>query len=341
MVDTDTAQGTYVETSFERDTRYISARITADGRDGWPVEPGRYRLVVSRACPWANRAIIVRRLLGLESVLSMGIAGPTHDARSWRFDLDPGGVDPVLGIPRLKDAYETAYPGYDRGITVPAIVDIHTGGVVTNDFRQITLDLSTEWTAYHRQGAPQLYPEHLRDEIISGSLTPGTELNEVTLAESLGVAERVTFAEVIERFCTRPIPDALRRVPAPDDPQAVDRLRAAREVLRGRLDELDAFRDLCTETLDVLDPQLRDLLEDTGQLIAGGRGEEGATAGIGDLLQEGRVDGRVEGVRVGCCSSVMTGLRIITMSSWSIWPAGGWCGAGCRRVWRGLPGCMG
>ena len=48
---------------FVRDSRYIADRITADGRDGWPVEPGRYRLVVSRACPWASRAIIVRRLL--------------------------------------------------------------------------------------------------------------------------------------------------------------------------------------------------------------------------------------------------------------------------------------
>jgi len=59
---------------------------------------------VSRACPWANRAIIVRRLLGLENVISMGIAGPTHDARSWTFDLDPGGRDPVLGIERLQEA---------------------------------------------------------------------------------------------------------------------------------------------------------------------------------------------------------------------------------------------
>lgn len=36
---------------FNRDTNYITTRITADGRDGYPVEPGRYRLVVARACP--------------------------------------------------------------------------------------------------------------------------------------------------------------------------------------------------------------------------------------------------------------------------------------------------
>src|SRR5487761_648662 len=99
--------GSYVNPAgeFVRDQRYITSRITADGRGGFPVEPGRYRLVVSRACPWANRAIIVRRLLGLEDVLSMGITGPVHDARSWTFDLDSDGRDPVLGIERLAEAY--------------------------------------------------------------------------------------------------------------------------------------------------------------------------------------------------------------------------------------------
>ena len=164
---TATQQGVYVIPGgeFERDTTYITTRITRDGRDGFPVQPGRYRLIVSRACPWANRAIIVRGLLGLEDVLSMGVCGPTHDARSWTFDLDPGGRDPVLGYQRLQEAYFARDPGYERGITVPAIVDVPTGKVVTNDYAQITLDLSTQWREHHRPGAPDLYPEALRDEI--------------------------------------------------------------------------------------------------------------------------------------------------------------------------------
>jgi putative glutathione S-transferase len=151
--------------SYERDSTYIQTRITADGRDGYPVEPGRYRLIAARACPWANRAIIVRRLLGLEPVLSMGLCGPTHDERSWTFDLDPDGRDPVLGIERLQEAYLARDPGYSRGITVPAIVDVRSGQVVTNDFAQMTIDLSLEWRSYHRAGAPDLYPAQLRDEI--------------------------------------------------------------------------------------------------------------------------------------------------------------------------------
>ncbi len=157
----------YVATGgeFTRDQRYITTRITADGRDGYPVEAGRYRLVVSRACPWASRMVIVRRLLGLADVLSMAIAGPTHDERSWSFDLDPGGRDPVLGIERLRDAYFARFPGYERGITVPAIVDVLSGEMVTNDYAQMSIDLSLEWTAFHRPGAPDLYPLALRAQI--------------------------------------------------------------------------------------------------------------------------------------------------------------------------------
>ncbi|MBF6228980.1 glutathione S-transferase C-terminal domain-containing protein [Nocardia abscessus] len=171
-------RGSYVEPGeFKRDTNYITTRITADGRDGYPVEPGRYRLVAARACPWANRTLIVRRLLGLEPVLSLGLCGPTHDKLSWTFDLDPGGVDPVLGIPRLRDAYLARFPDYPRGITVPAVVDVATGQVVTNDYAQITLDFSTEWTEHHRPGAPQLYPEPLRAEIDEVSLAVFRDVN--------------------------------------------------------------------------------------------------------------------------------------------------------------------
>ena len=176
MTDTQQTAG-YVERSYQRDTRYLSDRITADGREGWPVEPGRYRLVVSRACPWASRAVIVRRLLGLEDALSMGICGPTHDERSWTFDLDPGGRDPVLGIERLQEAFFQRFPDYERGITVPAIVDVPTGQVVTNDFARITLDLSTEWREHHRPGAPDLLPADRRDEMDEVMQRVFTEVN--------------------------------------------------------------------------------------------------------------------------------------------------------------------
>jgi putative glutathione S-transferase len=171
---------------FERDTDYIPDRITKDARRPehgpvdaplWPVEPGRYRLVAARACPWASRAIMVRQLLGLEDVISMGLCGPTHDVRSWTFDLDPGGRDPVLGIERLQQAYFARFPGYQKGITVPAIVEVATGQVVTNDFPWITHDLFHEWRDHHRPDAPDLWPAELREEMEEVMERVYTEVN--------------------------------------------------------------------------------------------------------------------------------------------------------------------
>ncbi len=162
---------------YDRDNNYLTDRITADGHGDWPVEPGRYRLIVARACPWANRTIIVRRLLGLEDVLSMGICGPTHDKRSWTFDLDPGGRDPVLGIERLQQAFLARFPDYPRGITVPAVVEESTGLLVTNDFPWITHDLFHEWREFHRADAPDLWPVDLREEMEEVMKRVFTEVN--------------------------------------------------------------------------------------------------------------------------------------------------------------------
>ncbi len=170
--------GKYVEpgASFERDTAYIPDRITKDNPE-WPVEPGRYRLVAALACPWATRAVIVREILGLQEVISLGLCGPTHDPDSWTFDLDPGGIDPVLGIERLQQAYFKRFPGYPKGITVPAMVDERTGSVVTNDFPWITHDFYFEWQEFHRPDAPNLWPEEVREEMEQVMRRIYTEVN--------------------------------------------------------------------------------------------------------------------------------------------------------------------
>ena len=193
----DTAEYARKGEAFERDMTYLPDRIlagetSADTLDDafpsgskdspgdvpvWHVAPGRYRLVAARACPWAHRSIIVRSLLGLEAVLSWGAPGPVHDERSWTFDLDEGGRDPVLGIERLQEAYFAREPDYPRGITVPAIVDVASGKVVTNDFPQITHDLFFEWREHHRPDAPDLWPADLREEMEAVMKRIFTEVN--------------------------------------------------------------------------------------------------------------------------------------------------------------------
>jgi glutathionyl-hydroquinone reductase len=157
---------------LERDPMAFTDRITADERDGWPVQAGRYRLVINRACPWAHRVVIVRRLLGLDEAISLAVTDPVQetidDDYHWVFTSatgSPGNLDPVLGIHALREAYLARRPDYTGGVSVPGLVDVPTGHLVSNDFGQLTLDLGTEWTALHRDGAPELYPDGFRDEI--------------------------------------------------------------------------------------------------------------------------------------------------------------------------------
>jgi putative glutathione S-transferase len=150
---------------FVRQANRFTDRITADGSSGWRAGPGRYRLVVSLACPWAHRSVIVRRLLGLEDAISLAVVDPIRDEKGWRFTLDEGGRDPVLGLEYLSQAYLATDPEFTGRVTVPSIVDVESGRVVTNDYPRITLDLSTEWREFHRTDAPDLYPEALRAEI--------------------------------------------------------------------------------------------------------------------------------------------------------------------------------
>src|SRR5918912_197897 len=62
-----------------------------------PAVAGRYHLYVCLACPWSHRAVIVRKLKGLEEAISISYAHPYRDERGWAF---PGGehTDDVNGF---------------------------------------------------------------------------------------------------------------------------------------------------------------------------------------------------------------------------------------------------
>jgi putative glutathione S-transferase len=169
MIMTTTAQfpsETNARGAFVRQPYAIRDRITADGSSGFPAEPGRYHLYVSLACPWAHRAIIVRRLLGLEDVISMSVVDPIRDERGWAFRDGPGySRDPVNDFKFLSEAYLRTDPHYTGRYTVPCIWDRVTGRLVTNNYPDITIDFETQFTEFQRPDAPDLYPEALRDEI--------------------------------------------------------------------------------------------------------------------------------------------------------------------------------
>ena len=140
-----------------------------------PIEKHRYRLLVSYACPWAHRQLIVLKLLGLDQVISIGFVDPVRPTglgrTDWAFTLDKDKKDPVLGIPYLSDIYLQTDPNYQGRFTVPAVVDLKTGKLVNNDYFNLTRYWETEWTSFHKIGAPDLYPKEYRQSI--------DELNEI------------------------------------------------------------------------------------------------------------------------------------------------------------------
>ena len=131
--------------------------------DQYPADPGRYHLYISRACPWAHGAAMVRSLMGLEDAVSMDIVDPYRDTRGWQFtpEKDDCTEDTVNGFDYLGETYLEAAPDYTGRVTVPVLWDTETDTIVNNESIEIMRMLST---AFDGNGV-DLYPEGRRDEI--------------------------------------------------------------------------------------------------------------------------------------------------------------------------------
>ncbi len=143
---------------FVRAPYPFRGRITADGSGEFPAQAGRYHLYISWACPWAQRTAIVRRLLGLEDIISMTVVDPIRDGRGWAFRAGPGqSLDEINGFSFLREAYDATEPGYPGHISVPVLWDKETNKIVSNNFPDITIDLDTQFGRWADPDV-QLYP---------------------------------------------------------------------------------------------------------------------------------------------------------------------------------------
>jgi putative glutathione S-transferase len=133
--------------------------------DEWPVEANRYRLIWMPGCPHAHKVVITWKLLGLDRVISLGTTGILRTELGWVFSEDPGEVDPVLKVHYLHDIYTRTDPEFTGRSTVPILVDTVTGKAVNNDHYWIPIYFNTAWKEFHKENAPDLYPEELRPDI--------------------------------------------------------------------------------------------------------------------------------------------------------------------------------
>jgi putative glutathione S-transferase len=149
--------------SFRRQQSIFRHWVSDEPSSEFPVEAGRYHLYVARACPWAHRTIIGRRLMGLEQVIGISFVDPVRDRSGWAFT---GGdyVDPVNGFSFLGEAYRASDAGYDLHVTVPVMWDKQAGMIVNNESADILRMLGTVFAPLAEHPV-DLYPEPLRAEM--------------------------------------------------------------------------------------------------------------------------------------------------------------------------------
>jgi putative glutathione S-transferase len=186
--------------AFKRQESRFRRWVSADGSTEFPLEPGRYHLYVSRACPWAHRTIIARRLMGLEDVIGISLLDPLRDARGWAFT---GGEysDAVAGFRLLSEAYHATDPDYDARVTVPVLWDIKRGVIVCNESADILRMLGTVFTPLADHPV-ELYPEAVRAEIdlLNERIYDG--VNNAVYKAGLSTRQSIYEREVADIFAT-------------------------------------------------------------------------------------------------------------------------------------------
>ncbi|CAN5227691.1 glutathione S-transferase family protein [soil metagenome] len=144
--------------SFERQEDAFRSWVAREA-----VEPGRFHLYVSLACPWAHRTLIARELLGLHELVTASVVDPIRDARGWAFRDGIGhGPDPVNGFAFLSEAYRATDPDFVGRVTVPVLWDRVAARIVNNSEDDICR-IFQEVFAGDRATA-DLFPPELADE---------------------------------------------------------------------------------------------------------------------------------------------------------------------------------
>ncbi|TVQ34620.1 MAG: glutathione S-transferase family protein [Wenzhouxiangella sp.] len=164
--DTDSTGG-----RFERSQAAFRNWITADGsagpdgQGGFKAEPGRYHLYVAYACPWAHRALIFRKLKGLEGMISLSVVNPIMREHGWTFR--PGykiKPDPIHGAEFMHQVYTAAMADYSGRVTVPVIWDRERNTIVSNESADIIRMFNSAFDAVGAR-AGDFYPAELREQI--------------------------------------------------------------------------------------------------------------------------------------------------------------------------------
>lgn len=156
---------------FMRSESQFRNWVTADGaagptgKSGFKAEENRYHLYVSYACPWANRALILRKIKGLEKMISISVVHWHMAEEGWTFQQGEGVIeDPFFNARYLREIYQQADNNYSGRVTVPILWDKQNKSIVSNESADIIRMCNS---AFDDIGATKgdYYPKALQEEI--------------------------------------------------------------------------------------------------------------------------------------------------------------------------------
>jgi len=155
--ETDDGKWASKDGNFRRQASKFRCHI---GDDDFPIEENRYHLYVSLACPWAHRALIFRKLKGLESILPVTVVQPEMLEHGWQF-AEP---EPLYGFTHLHQLYTLADATYSGRVTVPVLWDKKNKSIVCNESADMIRILNSDFNDL-TGNSDDYYPVALRQEI--------------------------------------------------------------------------------------------------------------------------------------------------------------------------------
>ncbi|MGB3160990.1 MAG: glutathione S-transferase family protein [Carnobacterium sp.] len=170
------------------------------GEAGFKAEPNRYHLYVALACPWANRALIMRNLKGLEEIISLSVVNPLMAENGWTFEQEEGVIaDPVTNAKYLYEVYTQVDPTYSGRVTVPVLYDLKQNKIVNNESSEIMRMLNT---AFDQIGAKEgdYYPKEWRSEIDEVNELVYHSVNNGVYKAGFATEQEVYQEEVVKLF---------------------------------------------------------------------------------------------------------------------------------------------
>lgn len=201
--DTDANDGEFArsESQFRNwVTKDGSAGPTGDA--GFKAEAGRYHLYVSLACPWAHRVLILRRLKGLESMISVSVVNPLMAEHGWTFDEAPGVIsDPIINARYMYQIYTATDPNYSGRVTIPVLWDKQQHCIVNNESAELIRMLNS---AFDDIGATpgDYYPHALRGDIDKFNAKIYPNVNNGVYKAGFATTQRAYEQAVMPLFAT-------------------------------------------------------------------------------------------------------------------------------------------